>query len=121
MENTATDHPLPASNSYDDHFWDALDAKDVYFTNDPTGELEMEQNVPPAFENAGYRIRTWGKASTHPLWILHAYRRSAPRFANNAQLTTHVIEVLRSAGVRARRGEVTVDRRGDTIIVSFLW
>ena len=112
---------MAATNTHDDHYWNALDAKDVYFSDDPTCELEMAQKVPAAFENAGYKIRTWGKAETHPVWILSARRKSAPRFADTAKFAAHVIEVLKSAGVRARKADVTIDRRGDTIRVWFLW
>lgn len=116
-----TEYPLAVADTGDEHFWDALDAKSVYFTSDPTGELEMQQRVPAAFETAGYRVKAWGKADSHPCWILRARRASAPRFANGAQLTNHLIEVLRSAGVRARKADLNIDRRGDTILVSFLW
>jgi hypothetical protein len=112
---------MAGPNTDDDHFWDALDAKDVYFTVDQTCELDFAATVPVAFEKAGYKIRTWGKADTHPCWILRARRKSAPRFADNAQFAAHVIEVLRSAGVHARKADVTIGRNGDTIQVSFLW
>jgi hypothetical protein len=118
---TSTDYALSASNNLDDDYWDALDAKDVYFIDDSARELEITQKVPAAFEKAGYEICTWSKASTHPVWILNARRKSAPRFADYPQFIKHVIDVLRSASVRARRAEVTVGRNGDTIIVSLLW
>jgi hypothetical protein len=116
-----TEYLLAVADTSDERFWDALDAKSVYFTNDPWGELEMQQRLPAAFEAAGYKIESWGRSDTHPCWILRARRRSALRFADKAQLVTHVIELLRSAGIRARKADVTVDKRGDTILVAFVW
>lgn len=122
MNGTAIiDQTVAVPNVRDDRFWDAMDAKDVFFNDDPTGELEMAQKVPAAFENAGYKVFTLRKAKTHPVWILIARPKSAHQFAENARFIAHIIDVFRSVGVRARRADVTVDRRGKTIIVSFLW
>ena len=93
-------------------------AKEVSF---PLDELTMAAEVPLAFARVGYKVQIWGKTPSHPCWILRARRTSAPRFADNAQLVAHVIEVLRSAGVRAGKADVTIENRGDTIQVTFLW
>jgi hypothetical protein len=115
------DHAVAAPNTRDNRFFDSLDAKDIYYLNDPTGELEMAEKVPSAFQKAGYKVRTWAKFASHPVWLFRGLRESAPRFADDAQFVAHVIEVLKSAGVRARKADVTIDRRGDTIRVWFLW
>ena len=108
---------VEASITDEDRCW----AKEVAFPLDATGEITMAAEVPLAFERAGYKVQVWGKSASHPCWILRARRKSAPRLTDRAQLMTHLIEVLRSAGVRARKADLTIDRRGDTILVSFLW
>ena len=81
----------------------------------------MAEKVPSAFQTAGYKVRTWAKFASHPVWLFRGLRESAPRFDDDAQFVKHVINVLASAGVRARKADVTIGRNGDTIHVSFLW
>jgi len=100
---------------------DYCDAKDVFYPSFLNEEAAMSAQVPLAFERAGYTIRAWRKADTHPHWSLSARRKTAPKFDNNTQFVAHVIEILKSAGIRARKADVTIDKRGEAIQVSFLW
>ena len=112
-------HPKTALEWQEDA--DYCDAKDVFYPTFVNAEAAMSAQVPLAFERAGYTIRAWRKGEAHPVWSLRARRKTAPQFDNNAQFVAHVTEVLKSAGLRARKADLTIDRRGDTIEVSFLW
>jgi hypothetical protein len=114
--------PISAQRRAEDDYWDALDAKAVFYPADGSGELAMSLRIPSAFENAGYQIRQWGRAEFHPVWVLRARNKTAPRFGKrDPQFIQHVLQILRSADVNARKADLVVDRTGDRILVSFLW
>jgi hypothetical protein len=114
--------PVSVQGQQDDFFRDSFDPKDVYFLDDPFDETRMSLRVPSAFESAGYEIRQWGKAQYHPAWILRARNKTAPRFGKrDPRFIQHVLQVLKSAEVNARKSDLVTDRTGERILVSFLW
>src|SRR3569833_3140422 len=113
--------PTPVVLPDEDEFWDSQDAKDVFGIDAPDTESAMATQVPGAFKDAGYKITEWGKAETHPVWVLRARRKSAPRFKGGVEFVHHVIQVLRSAGVVAGKSDFTADCKGDGILVAFQW
>jgi hypothetical protein len=112
---------VPALDLEADEWWDWIFVKDLYHLDDPDGEIAMSVQVPLAFENAGYAIRQWAKADYHPVWVLRARRKFAPRFGTDAEFFQHALQVLEGADVRARKSELTAQRSGDRILVAFIW
>src|SRR4051812_19448136 len=68
--------------------------KDVYFPDDPCGEILLEARIRSAFETAGYRIRQAGKAETHPVFIVHLIRTTAEHIPEHDRLFQHVRQLL---------------------------
>lgn len=95
--------------------------KDVYFPADPTGEISVRVQTRWVFESAGYAVLVVEKPSCHAVWVVKLNRKSAPRFADDAQFIQHVRQVLRPAGIRLRKADVMARRTGDRCFVSFLW
>src|SRR5690242_20184493 len=92
--------------------YDDEDYKDVFYPSHQNPELAMAAQVRTAFEGAGYRVWHWAKADTHPVWILRARRKSAPRFRDDVQFTKHITNVLKGAGISGRKDDITIDRNG---------
>ena len=119
---TSAHSPVSVQDQENDFFRDSFDPKDVYFVDDPLDETRMSLRVPSSFESVGYQIIQWGKAQYHPSWILRARNRTAPRFGKrDPKFIQHVLQILKSAEVNARKADVTITRNGDAVQVSFLW
>lgn len=99
---------------------DEIDCKDVYFPDDPTGELAIRAQLKSAFEWAGFRVTRAEKPSEHhPVWLIRCQLNR--RFAPHRELRDHVWKILRDTGVRLRKTEVTVTCAGSQIQVNFVW
>jgi len=116
LRHQAYSAPGVPSGDYDDE-----DYKDVFYPSHQNVELAMAAQVRTAFERAGYHVWHWAKADTHPVWILRARRKLAPRVGDNVQFTKHIMSVLKGAGISGRKGDITIDRNGDAILVAFAW
>ena len=72
-----------------------------------------------AFTNAGYRVRNVEEVKTHPVLIIRAVRECARRTTDHRAFWRHIRDVLRQAGFKLKRAELTVDQTGDRILVAF--
>jgi hypothetical protein len=108
--------------SADDHEeWDRDDAADVYYPDTQQGENEITCMLRLAFEIHGYVVRDIREAPTHPVMIIHALRRNAPRMSDPRLFFRHIRGLLREAGIPLRRDELTANQTGDRIMIALLW
>lgn len=117
MKNTL----FTTASANDDDYWDSLDARDVFFADLLPGEPEIAPGLRSAFEGEGYSVRSVEVARTHPVLILRMNRKCAAQTADHRSLRRHLRSVLRQAGFRLRRKELTVCQTGDRILVAFQW
>jgi hypothetical protein len=95
--------------------------KDVYDCDWRVCESEIAYRLRVMFTSNGYAPKTVQAAPTHPIWIICAKRKDAPRIADNRLFFKHIQKLLRDTGFRLRKDEMTVDQKGDNILVSFIW
>jgi hypothetical protein len=97
--------------------------KDVFHPDfdELPGETPIAFRLRYAFACSGYRLSRVVGSQTHPVLIVRAVRQSAMRIADQRSLVRHFQHLLRSAGFRLRRDELTVDQHGDRIMVAFQW
>jgi len=106
-----------AAPDYDD----GDDFKDVYwpdFDVEP-GETPIAFRLRYAFTCAGYRVARIEEVKMPPVLVVRAVRRDARRMTDHRLFFGHVRELLRQAGFRLRRDELTVHQTGDRILVAF--
>ena len=97
------------------------DYKDVYFPDEPTGELSMAARLRFQFEVAGYGVKTVEKPlACHPVWLIKGILQSAPQFSDDARFLEHVRQILRLAGIQLSKANVTAQRTRGRIHVSFV-
>jgi len=105
----------------DDEEWDRQDAADVYFPDMQQGETEVAFRLRLAFEPEGYVIGHVESAPTHPVLIVRAVRQNAAKITVQRSLCQYFQNVLRRVGFSLRRNELTVDQRGNRILLAFQW
>lgn len=103
--------------------FDVEDFKDLYWPDVGTlpGEPRCAFGLRCAFTSAGYKVRKVEEAETHPVLIIRAVRNDARRITDQRLFYRHVRDILRDAGFRLRRGELTVARTGNRILLAFRW
>jgi len=94
---------------------------DVYYPDQLPGEAETAYRLRVTFTSEGYATKTILAASTHPVWVIHARRKDAPRIVEHRLFFRHIQNLLRGAGFNLRGDELTIDRKGDSILVAFQW
>ena len=112
---------FPATLTDEDEEWDRQDAADVYHPNSLPGEPEIAFRLRRAFESHGYLIRDIRHAETHPVVVVRAVRGKARRIGDPRLFFRCALELLREAGILLRRNELTVDQRGNRILLAFPW
>jgi len=101
--------------------FEELDYKDVYFLDEPDPESLKLTEARQAFEAFGYRVLAAQKPTAHPVYVLRLRRHAAPRFIVEDYFQEHIRDLLRSIGVRVGRAELPAERRGNQILVAFMW
>lgn len=94
---------------------------DVYCPDLLPGEAETAYRLRITFTSEGYETKTILAAATHPVWVIRAKRKDAPRIVDQRLLFRHIQKLLRGAGFDLCRDELTIDRKGDFVLVAFLW
>jgi len=102
-------------------FDDDDDIRDVYWPDfDPLpGETSVAFRLRFSFTCAGYRTTRIEEVKMPPVLVVRAVRKDARRIADHRLILGHIRELLRQAGFRLRRDELTVDQTGDRILVAF--
>jgi hypothetical protein len=95
--------------------------KDVYFPDSAPDESPTEFLIRHHFALAGYEVRRIETAPTHPVIIIKTIRKAAPKITDQRQLVRHFQDLLKRAGFKLRRDELTVGRIGDRILAAFQW
>ncbi len=117
----STSRFLPVAETDEWEAADRYEAKEVAFPDDPSGDLSTAVRLRFRFEVAGYKVRTAAKPSPHhPVWLIKASRQSAPQFLDDGQFITHILHILRCADIRLSKANMTAQRTGDKIHVSFV-
>ncbi len=117
--------PAPTTPAAESDPWDDADMDDlreIAYTDDPTGELALPFQLHSLFRAAGYRVRLAAKASPyHPVWVVKLVRTTAEPIRDKNELFQTVQRLLQSIKLRFRKADLTVQRTGDRIVVTFLW
>jgi hypothetical protein len=106
------------SNDFDDE----EDFKDVFhpdFEEFP-GESLNSIKLRYAFTCAGYRIRKYEEFDAPPVIVVRLIQTTAPLIRDPRILFKHIQGLLRQAGFRRRKDELTVDRTANRIVVAFI-
>jgi len=101
---------------------DGDDLKDVFhpeFPEEP-GETSAMFNMRFAFACNGYQARL-KEAESHPVLIVRFTRRTAPLIPDDKRFRRHIQELLRQAGFPLDMKEITLSRKGDSILLVFPW
>jgi hypothetical protein len=113
------DAAVPATTpDFDD---DADFYKEVYDCDWRVCESEIAYRLRVMFTSNGYAPKTIQAAPTHPIWIIRAKRKDAPRIADNRLFFKHIQKLLRDTGFRLRKDELNVTQERDSILVTFIW
>ena len=94
---------------------------DVYYPDLLPDESETAYRLRVAFTSEGYATKTILAASTHPVWVIHAKRKDAPRIVDHRLFFKHIQNLLRGAGFQLRRDELSVSQDKCGILVAFQW
>ncbi|MGO8837582.1 MAG: hypothetical protein ACLQAH_05350 [Limisphaerales bacterium] len=94
---------------------------DVFYPDLLPGEAETAYRLRVTFTSEGYSTKTILAAATHPVWVIQARRKDAPQIVDHRLLFRHIQNLLRRAGFHLREDELTIDRKGDSILVAFQW
>src|SRR5208283_2904811 len=91
--------------------FDDDDIKDVFWPDFDRlpDETVIAFRLRYAFTCSGYRVKQVEEAKTHPVVILHAFRKDAEQISDSRSVFEHVRGVLRSEGFRLRKDELVVD------------
>jgi hypothetical protein len=92
---------------------------DVYYPDLLPGESETAYCMRITLQSHGYATGTILAAETHPVWVIRVKRKEAPRIADQRLFARHIQELLQEAGFRLNRSELTIDRQGDAILITF--
>ena len=107
----------------EDEEWDRRDAIDVYHPQFDAllGETPVAFNLRYAFTCAGYLVVSVEETKTHPVLVVRAVRKDVKPIADRKLHFQHVRDLLRGAGFRLRRDELTVSQTGNRLLVAFHW
>lgn len=94
---------------------------DVYYPDLLPDESETAYRLRVTFTSEGYATKTILAAATHPVWVIRARRKDAPRIVDHRLFFRHIQELLSRAGFFLGRDELTIDRKGDSILIAFQW
>jgi hypothetical protein len=99
---------------------DRDDLKEVGFPIDLHGNIERSVRLRFAFQNAGYVVKLIESAIQHPsVWIIRAVRTTPQRIPEYQPFFRHIRKMLRQAGFRVKRDELTVGQTGNRVLVAF--
>jgi hypothetical protein len=84
------------------------------------GETPISFRLRYVFTSNGYRFRHVEEVKTNPVLIVRVVRKDAPRITDQRLFFRHIQDLLRTAGFRLRKDELTIDQRGDRFMFAFL-
>jgi len=94
---------------------------DIYYPNLLPGESEIAYRLRHAFTSPRYAIRSIELMEPHPVWVVRAVCKDTRCISDHRLFFRHVRDVLRQAGLKVKKDELTVDRTGDRVLVTLLW
>jgi hypothetical protein len=115
--------PSGAASLFEASEWDDEDdLKDVFHPEFPEmpGETTALFNLRFAFACNGYEARLQ-EAETHPVLIAKLTRRTAPLFPDDKRFRRHIKNLLCHSGFPLRMKEMTVSRKGNSVLLVFPW
>jgi hypothetical protein len=112
---------LTTAQAIEDEEWEQMDQDDAKEVSLPPSELGKFLDAQAAFQGAGYRIRAAEIVQTHPFWVFHLTRTTAPRIQDGDEFLRHVRDILQGVGIYFKDDNAMIQRSGNRILVSFLW
>jgi hypothetical protein len=115
-------HQLPMADTRESDDFDDDEFKDVFHPqfDELPGETSAIFNLRFEFAIAGYTARC-REAETHPILVVRLTCQSAHVFPDEKLFTKFLQSVLRRAGHRLRPNELTVRRKGNSVLLAFPW
>jgi hypothetical protein len=101
---------------------DGDDLKDVFHPDflELPGETTALFNLRFAFASNGYQARLQ-EAESHPVLIARLTRRTAPLIPDDKLFRRHIKKLLCHSGFPLRMKEMTVSRKGNSVLLVFPW
>jgi hypothetical protein len=84
------------------------------------GETPLAYHLRFAFAREGYAVKGVEEVIAPPVIILRAVRKSAPAINDEKMVFDHIRDVLKRAGFRLRKDELTLNKQREQILVAFL-